>query len=406
MSGFTRQDDEAMAGAGQILSESISGIRTVTAFGTREKVIELYAENLEVPKKLGVRKGLVGGLGFGVSNAVIFLVYALAFYYGGILIGKGEYTFEQMFLVFFAVVMTAFGAGQAASMAPDVGKATVAVSNVFKIVDRKSAIDYTDPGGVVDKETSAGAFTFEAVKFAYPQRPDANVFESLSFDLEGGNTIAFVGSSGSGKSTVIALMERFYDVASGRIQFDNIRDLSTTNVKWLREQIGLVEQEPNLFSTTIKENIAYGMCGDAVATDEEIIAAAKAANAHNFISEFPNGYDTLCGESGTQLSGGQKQRICIARAIIRKPRVLLLDEATAALDNESERIVQEALEKIVQNKTMTTVVVAHRLTTIQNADKIIVLDHGVLVEQGKHKELLEKKGAYSKLWYAQQGQKE
>mmetsp|Transcript_18788 Transcript_18788/g.21205 ORF Transcript_18788/g.21205 Transcript_18788/m.21205 type:complete len:202 (+) Transcript_18788:255-860(+) len=201
-------------------------------------------------------------------------------------------------------------------------------------------------------------------------------------------------------------MERFYDVASGRIQFDNIRDLSTTNVKWLREQIGLVEQEPNLFSTTIKENIAYGMCGDAVATDEEIIAAAKAANAHNFISEFPNGYDTLCGESGTQLSGGQKQRICIARAIIRKPRVLLLDEATAALDNESERIVQEALEKIVQNKTMTTVVVAHRLTTIQNADKIIVLDHGVLVEQGKHKELLEKKGAYSKLWYAQQGQKE
>mmetsp|Transcript_5871 Transcript_5871/g.7099 ORF Transcript_5871/g.7099 Transcript_5871/m.7099 type:complete len:1334 (+) Transcript_5871:380-4381(+) len=401
VAGFTRQDDVAMADATQVLSESIGGVRTVTAFGMRNKVIDLYTEKLTIPKQLSVRKGVAGGVGFGFSNCVIFLVYSLSFYYGGVLIDEGTYTFEQMFLVFFAIVMTAFGAGQAASMAPDVAKAGVAISNVFKIVDRTSEIDHTRKDGLRGNESLNGSFRLKNVKFAYPSRPDASVFESLSTSMEGGGTIAFVGASGSGKSTVFSLLERFYDPQDGQIEFDDISDIRSANVKWLRNQFGIVEQEPNLFATTIRENIAYGKNTDELATEDEIIAAAKAANAHSFISEFPNGYDTLCGESGTQLSGGQKQRICIARAIIRKPRVLLLDEATAALDNESERIVQDALEKIVDTTNMTTLVVAHRLTTIQNADKIIVMDHGVVVEEGKHADLLQLDGTYAKLWNLQ-----
>ncbi len=206
-------------------------------------------------------------------------------------------------------------------------------------------------------------------------------------------TAALVGESGSGKSTVISLLERFYEPDAGRILFDGV-ELETLKVSWLRLQIGLVAQEPVLFNDTIRANIAYGKQGDA--SEEEIIAAAEAANAHQFISGLPDGYNTIVGERGIQLSGGQKQRVAIARAVIKDPKVLLLDEATSALDSESERVVQEALDREVVGRT--TVVVAHRLSTIKGADIIGVLENGTIVEKGRHEELMQIKGGiYSSL---------
>ena len=200
-------------------------------------------------------------------------------------------------------------------------------------------------------------------------------------------TVALVGESGSGKSTVIALLERFYDTDSGKILFDNV-ELQALKVSWLRQQVGLVAQEPVLFNDTIRANIAYGKQGEA--SEEEIVAAAEAANAHQFISALPDGYNTIVGERGIQLSGGQKQRAAIARAVIKDPKVLLLDEATSALDAESERVVQEALDQVMVGRT--TVVVAHRLSTIRGADIIAVLKNGAVAEKGKHEELMRIKG--------------
>jgi ATP-binding cassette, subfamily B (MDR/TAP), member 1 len=206
-------------------------------------------------------------------------------------------------------------------------------------------------------------------------------------------TVALVGESGSGKSTVISLLERFYDPNSGHVLLDGV-DIKTFRLSWLRQQMGLVGQEPILFNESIRANIAYGK--EDGATEDEIIAAANAANAHNFISSLPNGYDTSVGERGTQLSGGQKQRIAIARAMLKNPKILLLDEATSALDAESERIVQEALDRVSLNRT--TVVVAHRLTTIRGADTIAVIKNGVVAEKGRHDELMNNThGVYASL---------
>lgn len=206
-------------------------------------------------------------------------------------------------------------------------------------------------------------------------------------------TVALVGESGSGKSTVISLLERFYNPDSGRILLDNV-ELHKLNLSWLRQQMGLVGQEPVLFNETIRMNLAYGKQGKV--TEEEIIAATKAANAHNFIAALPQGYDTNVGERGTQLSGGQKQRIAIARAILKNPKILLLDEATSALDAESERVVQDALDTVMVNRT--TVVVAHRLATIKNADIIAVVKNGVIAEKGRHDSLMKiSNGAYASL---------
>jgi len=225
---------------------------------------------------------------------------------------------------------------------------------------------------------------FQGVHFRYPARPDHPVCQGYNLTVEAGTTVALVGASGSGKSTAIQLVERFYDPDEGVVSLDG-QDLKTLNVAWLRQQIGLVGQEPVLFGGTIAENIGYGKAG---ATRAEIEEAAKMATAHGFIMEFPAGFDTDVGEKGGQLSGGQKQRIAIARAIIKDPSVLLLDEATSALDTESERVVQAALDELLTKHKRTTLVIAHRLSTIRNADKIAVVDAGQIVEEGTHDELM------------------
>ena len=236
-----------------------------------------------------------------------------------------------------------------------------------------------------------GEIKLENVFFNYPQRPDAKILTGLSLNIPSGKTIALCGSSGCGKSTVIQLLQRFYEPLSGSIEYDgvNIKDL---DLEWLRSNISLVSQEPILFSTSIRENIRLGRLD---ATDAEIEEAARAANAHDFIQQCPDKYSTQVGERGSQLSGGQKQRIAIARAILKKPRILLLDEATSALDNESEKIVQEALDRVKHGRT--TIVVAHRLSTIRNADLIVGLEGGQVKEMGAHEELMKLKGVYYEL---------
>ena len=235
----------------------------------------------------------------------------------------------------------------------------------------------------------------KGVTFAYPTRPDIKVMEDFSLDIEVGKTYALVGPSGCGKSTIIQLILRFYDPLSGEVLVGG-RDVRELNTRWLRQNIGVVSQEPVLFDTTIAENIKYGKEG---ATDEEMKAAAISANAHDFISKLPDGYSTLVGEAGTQLSGGQKQRIAIARALIRDPKILLLDEATSALDTESESVVQQALDSAREGRT--TIIVAHRLSTIQNADVIASISNGRIVEKGTHSELMDKEGLYFELVTAQ-----
>ncbi|PIA26000.1 hypothetical protein AQUCO_10200049v1 [Aquilegia coerulea] len=275
--------------------------------------------------------------------------------------------------------LSAFAAGQTAA------------SKMFETIYRKPEIDSFDSNGRMLDDIH-GDIELRDVCFSYPARPDEQIFNGFNLRIPSGTTSALVGQSGSGKSTVISLIERFYDPQAGRVLIDGI-NLKEFQLRWIRSKIGLVSQEPVLFASSIKDNITYGKDG---ATVEEIRVATELANAAKFIDKLPQGLDTLVGEHGAQLSGGQKQRICIARAILRDPRILLLDEATSALDAESEHIVQEALDRIMVNRT--TVIVAHRLSTVKNADMIAVIHQGKIVEQGSHSELLkDPAGAYSLL---------
>jgi len=274
-----------------------------------------------------------------------------------------------------------------------IAAARTAAAEILATVNRKPTIDINAPG--LTPTLVSGQITFENVEFTYPSRLETRIYSNLNLTVEAGTTVALVGSSGSGKSTAVQLVERFYDPDRGRVLLDGV-DLKRLSVGWLREQIGLVGQEPVLFSGTIADNIALGKRG---ATRADVIEAAKMANAHAFIEGFEKGYDTEVGDGGGKLSGGQKQRVAIARAIIKNPAILLLDEATSALDNESERVVQAALDELISRKDQkrTTLVIAHRLTTIRNADKIVVLDKGEVVEQGTHAELMALGGKYVKL---------
>ncbi|CAL4949384.1 unnamed protein product [Urochloa decumbens] len=378
--------------ASQVATDAVGSIRTVASFCAEKNVMETYEKKCESPLRKGIREGVAGGLGFGFSFLVFYFAYALCFYVGAKFVLQGMATFPEVFKVFFVLVMGTTGISRSNAIGADSNRANDAAISILEILDFKSKIHYSNDEGVTIA-SPRGDIDLQNVCFTYPLRPTVQIFKDLSLSIPSGKTVALVGESGSGKSTVIALLERFYDPDSGKILFDNV-DLQTLKVSWLRQQVGLVAQEPVLFNDTIRTNIAYGRQGEA--SEEEIVAAAEAANAHEFISALPDGYNTVVGERGIQLSGGQKQRVAIARAIIKNPKVLLLDEATSALDVESERVVQEALDNVVVGRT--TVVVAHRLSTIRGADIIAVLKNGAVVEKGRHGELMRiKDGIYASL---------
>ncbi|XP_042002674.1 ABC transporter B family member 4-like isoform X2 [Salvia splendens] len=382
MKGFSADAKAMYEEASQVANDAVGSIRTVASFCAEEKVMEMYRVKCEGPLKNGIKQGIISGIGFGLSFALLFLVYATSFYAGARLVQDGKITFSDVFRVFFALTMAAIAISQSSSLAPDSTKAKSAAASVFAILDRESKIDPSNESGE-KLENMKGEIELRHVSFKYPTRPDVQILRDLSLTIRCGKTVALVGESGSGKSTVISLLQRFYDPDSGHISIDGV-EIQKFQLKWLRQQMGLVSQEPVLFNDTIRANIAYGKGGDA--TEAEIIAAAELANAHKFISGLANGYDTMVGERGVQLSGGQKQRVAIARAIVKAPKILLLDEATSALDAESERVVQDALDRVMVNRT--TVVVAHRLSTIKGANVIAVVKNGVIVEKGKHETLI------------------
>ncbi|KAL3831884.1 hypothetical protein ACJMK2_023581 [Sinanodonta woodiana] len=399
LSGVAGKNKEALEGAGKVAVEGVENIRTVASLTKEEMFYQNYKATLTEPYEAALKKAHVVGITFSISQAIIFFAYATAFWFGAWLINRGEMQYVDVFKVFSAIVFGAMAIGQASSFAPDAGKASASAGHIFALLDKVPAIDVQSQDGL---KLTEGQFTskvvFKDVKFRYPNRPDVTVLNGLDLCVNPGETVALVGSSGCGKSTTVQLTERFYDVEDGVLSLDkyNVKDL---NLHWLRSQIGIVSQEPVLFGTSIAENIAYGDNSRTVSMDE-IIAAARKANIHTFIESLPLGYDTNVGDKGAQLSGGQKQRVAIARALLRNPKILLLDEATSALDTESEKIVQEALDRAQEGRTC--IIIAHRLSTIQNADKICVIHHGQVVEQGTHSELLAKQGFYYKLNMAQQ----
>ena len=300
---------------------------------------------------------------------------------------EGTLTIGELTSFLLYTLTVAFSLGAISGLYEDFMKAIGASERVFELIDRKPEVQ----GGSLELGETTGRITFDKVDFSYPTRLDIPVLKGLTLTIDSGEIVALVGPSGGGKSTVAALLSRLYDPSGGTIKFDD-NDVTELKIDHVREIVGVVSQEPLLFATTVTDNIRYG---DLNATPEQVKNAAIAANAHEFISGFPDGYGTMVGERGVKLSGGQKQRVAIARAILKNPKILVLDEATSALDAESEHLVQEALERLMVGRT--TIIIAHRLSTVKEADRVCVLDDGMIVQSGRHNELVSSDGLYKRL---------
>nr|XP_042899922.1 uncharacterized protein LOC107456703 [Parasteatoda tepidariorum] len=390
MKGNQKRDAELMADAGDVACETVENIKTVQSLTLEETFYERYVGHLLIPFMENKKNAKVYALAFAMSQAIMFFTYAAAFRLGAFLVARNDMVAVDVYRVFFAMAFSAVSVGQWSSYLPDYAKAKLSAGLIFNLINMEPSIDSSSKGGI--KPEIKGKVTFKDVFFRYPSRKNILILRGINLTVEPGQTLALVGTSGCGKSTLISLLERFYDPETGKVLVDDF-DIKTINLKYLRSQMSLVSQEPTLFNCSIRDNIVYGI--EDKVSQVEIENAARIANVHEFIIGLPLGYQTMVGERGTQLSGGQKQRVAIARAIVRNPKILLLDEATSALDTESEKIVQLALDKAREGRTC--IVIAHRLSTVQGADCIAVIDHGKVVEIGTHKELVNKKGFYYKL---------
>jgi len=369
--------------AGPVVSEAMGNIKTVASYGLEKEMMNRYGSLLNSECKQERRTSTMSGIAAAYQSALGFYLYAVLILFANVYITHCGMSQNAVFGTIFPLIFSVGSLSQGSAFFMDRAKGQEALRHIFNTLDRKSKINgMSKEGNTLD--VVRGEIVFRAVKFAYPTRPDLIVFKRFDLTIGAGTQVAFVGHSGSGKSTAVCLVQRFYDPMEGTVLLDGT-DMKTLNLAWLRQQMGMVQQEPILFAGSVADNVRYGR---EDATDDEIQEVCKTANAHSFIADLESGYDTEVGERGAQLSGGQKQRIAIARALIRDPKILLLDEATSALDNESERVVQEALDRLLVVKKRTTLVVAHRLSTIANSDVICFIHDGRIVEKGNYSELL------------------
>ena len=396
--GQNAKKTKALEKSTRLATEAISNIRTVASLGLEESFNAKYMESLHEPFKVAKKLTPVRALIFGFTCNMSCFASVVCMSYGGYLIQNEGLAYKEVFKICEALVFGMEMVGQTLAFTPNYGRAKTAANRIFQLIEGDFQVQKPNNSSPeLKKFVVEGKVEFQDVHFSYPTREDVPVLRGLSTSILPGRTVALVGHSGCGKSTMIQLLQRFYEPHSGRILVDG-HDISLSSADSLRSNVGIVSQEPVLFNRTIAENIAYGDLTRTIPM-QEIIDVARNANIHNFIQSLPLGYETAVGQRGAQLSGGQKQRVAIARALVRHPRILLLDEATSALDAESERVVQEALDRASQGRTC--IIIAHRLSTIKDVDEILVVDKGHIKEQGKHEDLIKLKGIYYQLWTIQ-----
>ena len=385
---FSEKLQDQIAQAVVVLEEVASSIKIVKSFTRENYERERFKKEIETAFERAVDKLKISSFFGPFILGLTFMVSAVLIWYGGYQVMSGVTTPGELAAFFLYALIVAGPIGTFVRLYTQIQEASGAIRRVYEILDTAPAID--NPENPIFLENITGRIQFENVSFGY--RQEFEILHNISFDVRPGQTVALVGPSGAGKSTVIKLLHRFFDASQGSIRLDE-HDIRSLDRKSFLNQIALVPQETLLFGGTVKENILYGKLD---ATDQELEDAAKKANAHDFIVDLENGYETIVGEKGAKLSGGERQRIAIARAILKNPKILVLDEATSSLDNCSEALIQEAVEKLMEGRT--TFIVAHRLSTIHKADQIIVLEKGRIVETGQHEELMNNKNLYYNLY--------
>jgi ABC-type multidrug transport system fused ATPase/permease subunit len=390
---LSRETQDQLAATNVIVEETMQGIQVVKAFTNEGYEINRYKTSLSKVVRLALHAAYYRGAFVSFVIVGLFGGVTLVIWYGASLVQAGELTIGELFSFILYTVFIGASVGGLGDLYGKIQASLGATDRILEILDEAeepSAREAALPAAAQPR--LIGDIAYENVVFTYPTRPDITVLKGVSFRIRSGEKIALVGPSGAGKSTIAQLLMKFYEVSGGRITVDDT-DIREYNLASLRQNIGIVPQEVLLFGGTIRENIAYGRPG---AADPEIVEAAVKANAFSFISSFPEGLDTVVGERGVKLSGGQRQRIAIARAILKDPSILILDEATSSLDSESEKLVQEAMDELMKGRT--TIIIAHRLATIRKADKILVIDNGRIAEQGSHDDLsLQDQGLYAHL---------